>query len=168
MAYRVLLLSVMLTACGPLGPVPGGKLDGELASGPERDWSFTDTYKTVQLETRPDDPYSINVWCVSVGRNLYVGAGQGASSTWARALLDDARARIRIGGTVYRVSTSRVTDPSEITSYLGALSRKYSDADGRLSDFQPGPDQQASAILFRLAPRPGNGAAQQGNEADRP
>ena len=95
-------LSAMLVSCGPLGPVPGGALNGELALDAPSDWSFSNAHKTIQLEVRPSDPYSVNLWCVASNGKLYVGAGQGASSVWARALLDEGRARVRIDTTLMR------------------------------------------------------------------
>ena len=46
-------------ACGPLGPLPGGHLSGELEPSPPSNWAFADDQKTVQLETNPSDPYSV-------------------------------------------------------------------------------------------------------------
>jgi hypothetical protein len=157
--YSFALLSWMFVACGPLGPLPGGEIDGALASTPAGDWSFTDAHWTVQLETRPGDPYSVNVWCAAAGGRLYVGAGRGGSSTWSRALLDNPRARVRIGTVLYEVTAIRVADDAEIETYLDALSLKYSSSDAELSDFQPSSDQPPSAVLFRLEPVSGDGAA---------
>ena len=140
--------------CGPLGPLPGGALDGEPASAAPVDWSFSDAYDTVQLEVRPSNPYSVNVWCVAKGDALYVGAGRGAASTWAQALLDDPRARLRIGATLYDVRTVRVTAVPEIQAYLEGLEEKYETLEADVSDFQAESDEPASAILFRIAPAP--------------
>ena len=35
-------------------------------------WTFTNEVDTVQLETRPGDPYSVNIWCVAIEGALYV------------------------------------------------------------------------------------------------
>jgi hypothetical protein len=163
--YPFLLIGIF-TACGPHGPLPGGRLEGEQTSAPARDWSFTDAYWTIQLETRPDDPYSVTVWCVAADGNLYVGAGQGASSVWARALMGDDRARVLIGEAIYEVSATVVADPAEILIYLDALSKKHGGSDAALSDFQSESDQPPTAILFRLEPRSSSDAALEGVEAD--
>ena len=149
---RVLLLSALLVSCGPLGPLAGGRLHGDLASTPPGDWSFSDAQKTIQLEVRPTDPYSVNVWCVAMGASLYVGAGRGESSVWARALLEDPRARVRVGTLLYDVIATRITDVAEIQAYLVLLSKKYGTlgSQAQLSDFQPDSDSPASAILFRV------------------
>ena len=153
LGFRVLLVSVALLACGPLGPLPGGELDGEPSSSAPVDWSFSQAHETVQLEVRPHDPYSVNVWCVATRGKLYVGAGQGESSFWARALLEEPEARLRIGTTLYDVIATRVTDTAEIEAFLDGLAKKYEISDAQLSDFQTPSDERPSAVLFRLDSR---------------
>ena len=155
-AIMAALLGALLVSCGPLGPLAGGRIDGERAATPPADWLFSDAHQTIQLEVRPADPYSVNVWCVATGGSLYVGAGRGASSVWARALFDDPRARVRVGTLLYDVIAARVTDVAEIETYLEALSEKYGSlgSQAELSDFQPDSDNPASAILFRLDASP--------------
>ncbi len=150
--FLVITLSAMLASCGPLGPMPGGELNGELALDTPGDWSFSNAHKTIQLEVRPSDPYSVNLWCVASNGNLYVGAGQGASSAWARALLEDGRARVRIDTTLYAVVAQRVMAPDEIQTYLKALGAKYESSQAHPADFQPDAGTPAAAILFRLDP----------------
>ena len=54
------LLAGAVAGCDePFFLLPGGALDGAPAPVPD-DWSATDDVKTVQLETRPADPYSVN------------------------------------------------------------------------------------------------------------
>ena len=63
MTFRFLPLLPILIAFGCNGPVvllPGGKLNGETRPVPA-DWAFAGDYGTAQLETRPEDPYSVNV-----------------------------------------------------------------------------------------------------------
>jgi hypothetical protein len=155
----MILASMFSVACGPLGPLPGGSLAGKVAGTPSGGWAFSDAHKTVQLEVRPTNPYSVNVWCADVRGRLYVGAGQGASSTWARALLEDPRARIRIGAVIYEVTAARVASTDEIREYLDSLASKYESSDATTSDFEPTEDRPASAILFRLDPRARSEAA---------
>ncbi len=143
-------LLFVCAACGPLGPVPGGRLSGQVVSTPVTDWTFLNDQPTIELETRPDDPYSVTVWCVSLGSRLYVGAG-GPRRRWANALLQDPSARVRVGGSLYPRSAVRVTDRAEIEAYVNALARKYPDTDASLQDFLP-LDAEPAAILFRLDP----------------
>ena len=51
----------LFVGCGPFVLLPGGRLDGSPAPTPSN-WSSTSEVDTVQLETRPEDPYSVNIW----------------------------------------------------------------------------------------------------------
>ena len=117
------------------------------------DWSFSQAHEIVQLEVRPHDPYSVNVWCVATHGKLYVGAGQGESSLWARALLEEPEARLRIDTTLYDVIATRVMDTAELEAFLDGLAEKYEISDAQLSDFQTPSDERPSAVLFRLDSR---------------
>ncbi|MGH0036576.1 MAG: hypothetical protein ACQGVK_16235 [Myxococcota bacterium] len=140
----VFALTLMGVACGPMGPIPGGELSGAEAAPPD-DWAFSDATETVQLETRPADPYSINVWGVGLGPHFYLAAGEGQASTWARHLVADPEVRLGVEGRLYPLRATRVEDPAEIERVLAAMQEKY--------DFVPDPEQRAQAWLFRLDPR---------------
>jgi hypothetical protein len=144
---RAALLSLvpLVLACGPVGPVPGGRLSGPVAEHPIRDWSFTAPIKTVQLETLPDAPYSVNVWGVASGSSFYVASGEGAASRWARNIETDPRVRLKAGDEIVELKATHVADASEIDAVLVRLKAKY--------DFEPTPEQRAKAWLFRLDPR---------------
>ena len=119
-----ILAVVLLAACEPLWVIPGGALGGD-ESAPPGDWSFTDAVDTVQVETRPADPYSVNVWGVTVGRYFYVAASRGGESPWARAMDEDGLVRLRVGGAVYPLRASRVVDEAELGAVSEAYVRKY-------------------------------------------
>jgi hypothetical protein len=137
--------ALALAACGgPLGWVPGGRLDGTLVTTPVTDWSFTDSVQKIQLETSPDDPHSVNVWCVAKDEHLWVTAGS-HTSTWAQNVLADPRVRVRVGENVYERLAVPVTDPLEAKLVISLYEKKYHyarDEHGFL-----GPTQ------FRLDPR---------------
>ena len=97
----------------------------------------------IQLETRLDDPYSVNLGCIDAMDSLYVGAPDPEDSRWVANLLEDPRVRLRIGETLYELQAVRVTDPGEFTFVERRLHRKY--------DYQP-PRIQAPGWLFRLDP----------------
>jgi hypothetical protein len=136
-------LASFLLACGPLVMVPGGELSGTTQPTPP-DWAFTDEIETVQLETRPDDPYSVNVWGVAAEGRLYVAAAD-PGSRWAQNIGEDPRVRLKLGEDVYELRAVRTEDPAERDAFLAAVKRKY--------DFEPDPDQESQAALFRLEPR---------------
>ncbi len=134
----------LLLGCDPLVMVPGGALSGTVKPIPE-DWSFSDAIETVQLETRPSDPYSVNVWGVGIGEIFYVAAGD-AESRWALNIAEDPRVRLRLGDDVYELRATRTQASAELDVFLAALKEKY--------DFEPEPDQREASALFRLEARP--------------
>ena len=138
------ILSLMLGGCGPIVMIPGGELSGEVVTVPE-DWSFTDAVDTVQLETRPDDPYSVNVWMVVAGGVPYIAAGGGAESAWPTHIAADPRVRLRVGERLYELRAVRTDAEAERTAFMEAASAKY--------DFDPSGEDTDAAVLFRLEPR---------------
>jgi hypothetical protein len=139
-----LLLALALVGCGPLVSIPGGELSGDLAPTPT-DWAFTDAVSTVQLETRPSDPYSVNVWAVAAEGALYIAAGSGAESAWAGHIQADPRVRLRVEESIYELKAVRTEEEADRTAFLEAAKRKY--------DFDPAGEDTESAFLFRLVPR---------------
>lgn len=145
MRSRILLTVALFFAagCGPLVMIPGGALSGEVKPVPA-DWSFSEAIDTVQLETRPDDPYSVNVWGVAIGPHFYIAAGR-MTNQWAENLRADPRARLRVGDDVFEVAAVEVDDEAELEAVLAALQKKY--------EFEPDPEDRAEATLFRFGPR---------------
>lgn len=137
------LLLIGLVACDPLVMIPGGELSGDTQPVPEN-WSFTDEVETVQLETRPDDPYSVNIWGVGVEGDFFIASGK-SDNAWARHIATDDRVRLRVGETIYEMRAERDDSTEGKERFLTAAKAKY--------DFEPEPDQASEAILFRLVPR---------------
>ena len=146
----MLCAALLLAACGPLGPFPSGELSGELESEPVSDWAFLDAHETVQLETRPDDPYSLNIWIVRhsgrayISTSLILGEENPAERAWVQHVGADPRVRLRVGSTLYERRAVRVLDPGEAAAALDALLTKYEVDPGERSD---------GAWIFRLDPR---------------
>ena len=72
---RLLLPMLAAFACG--GPLPflsGGDLEGEVRPSPS-DWAFAGDSGTAQLETRPEDPYSVNLAYTLLDGALYLRVG---------------------------------------------------------------------------------------------
>ena len=116
------LLSLAL-ACGPTLLLPGGELSGT-PSTPPSDWSSTDEVSTIQLETRPDDPYSVNIWAVGIEDKLYVHAGANRAA-WVENMESDPDVRVRIEETIFDLRASRVEDQSEFDAFANAYDAKY-------------------------------------------
>lgn len=136
-----LLFFVLLSACGPIIMIPGGAIEGTSRAVPDN-WSFTDDVEVVVLETRPSDPYSVNVWAVAAGEHLYIAA---AGSTWADYIQDDGRVRLQVDEQVFDLKATATDDEAELALFLAAAKKKY--------DFEPDADQRTSAVLFRLEGR---------------
>jgi F420H(2)-dependent quinone reductase len=140
----VLSLCLALAGCGgPLGMIPGGTLEGTVESGTVEDWSFTHGVQKIQLETRPGDPYSVNVWCVAQGPNLWVTAGREAN-TWSKNLEADPRVRVRVGERIFERRAVRVIDPKEVELVLSLYEEKY--------DYERSPNGVGHPTQFRLDP----------------
>ncbi len=146
MRYAALFsLSLLALGCQPTGPVPGGSLSGEVATGLPADWSFADEEMNVQLETRPSAPYSVNLWGVAIGDRFYLASGRGGEANWVEHIAEDPNVRLRVGDTIYELRAVRVDDDAEGERFLQALKRKY--------DWEPSTRERENATLFRLNPR---------------
>jgi len=136
-------LSTLIGCSGPFLLLPGGELEGPVAETPD-DWAFSDEVSTVQVETRPEDPYSINIWAVALGDSLYLHAG-GNRTAWVENLEQDPRARVAIEGTLYEVAASRVEDPAEFARFADAYEQKY--------DVRPRNENIDEIYVYRLGAR---------------
>ena len=115
---------LVATGCEPTFVFAGGELSGTERPMPS-DWAFTEDFDTVQIETRPADPYSVNVWGVSVNRNFYVAASDAGEAAWARAIEAEPRVRLRVGGDIYPLLAKRTEDPQELADVTDAYVDKY-------------------------------------------
>jgi len=139
-----LALAAAVAGCGgPCVLLPGGALEGPTVATPDG-WSFTDAVDTVQLETRPADPYSVNIWVIALGGDLYVHAGANRS-TWVEHMEADPNVRLRVDDSIYELAASRVDDQGEFDRFSDAYEQKY----GR----RPRNENVGEAYLFRLSPR---------------
>ena len=146
MSLRIVtsLLAVLAVACnGPFGLLPGGRLDGETRSVPAN-WERIGESGQMQLESRPDDPYSVNVNFTVVDGELYVNAGDNRAE-WVEHIEADPNVRLRIDGTVYELRAERVTDADEIARFGKAWTRQ--------SMFLRDPTQFEEVWIYRMVPR---------------
>jgi len=140
----VLAIALTSAACGgPFLLLPGGELDGEVAAVPA-DWTFTDEISTIQIETNPADPYSVNIWAVGIDDALYLHAGANRAA-WVEHLDSDPRIRARIEDKIYELASTRVTDAGEFTKFADAYEQKYG--------VRPRNENVAEVYLLRLAAR---------------
>ena len=146
------VLAAALLGCGPIGPFSGGELSGDVGTHAVADWSFLDEHETVQLETRPDDPYSINIWIGHLDGSPYVvtslilGEEDPAERAWVQHVQSEPRVRLRVDGVLYERLSVRVEDPAEAEAVRRMMITKY--------EVEPGQDGRTEgAWIFRLDPR---------------
>ncbi len=118
MSVRLILLLLVLAASGCNGPfllLPGGSLAGEVKAAPT-DWAFAGDFGTVQLETRPEDPYSVNLAFTVLDKRLYINAGD-TETQWVKNMAANSLVRLRMDGVIYLLRSVRVTDTAEIAAF---------------------------------------------------
>jgi hypothetical protein len=119
----VALLTTMSGCAEPFIVMAGGELAGEVADPPV-DWSGYKDEEIIQLETRPEDPYSVNIWMIARGPDLYVATGDDPTR-WTRNIDENPDVRVRIQGMIYELEASRVEDVEEKTAIGGEYVAKY-------------------------------------------
>ena len=118
------IATLVVAGCEPTFVFAGGELSGTERPTPT-DWGFTEDVGTVQIETRPTDPYSVNVWGVSVNRRFYVAASDAGDATWVQAIEAEPRVRLRVGDDIYLLLAKRTEDTEELAEVTDAYVGKY-------------------------------------------
>lgn len=165
MRIASICLTLLATACGPkLFVVPGGELQGTLIAGPVENWSFTDDVKRLQLETRPEAPYSIHLFGVSSGEAIYVASqgwravmgGGTQNARWVSYVAADPRVRLRVGTRLYERQAIPVKRESELARVKQLFQKKYRE-DAENWGFWQHQDHEGNApLVYRLEPRDPN------------
>jgi len=138
-----LLLSMLVCGCGPFLLFPGGKLDGPVKPTPAS-FAFASDAGTIQLETRPADPYSVNVAGAVVEDGLYVSGGD-TRNRWVENIEADPLVRARIDGSVYELRARRVVDDAELRAFAVAWMN--------LGSWARDPTKLGEVWVYRLEPR---------------
>ncbi len=151
----VLIGAAFLAACSePLSRLSGGELSGAPASPPAH-WS--DVPEVVQLEVRPAEPYSVNVWCVLVGNDLYISTSSDESK-WIGLIRSDSEVRLRMGEALYPLRAVEIGDaPAMRAQVRDAYIAKYGSSDGLFGLNRLRRNQASKAVeegfVFRLERR---------------
>jgi hypothetical protein len=109
---------------GPLGPFPGGPMDGVIVTDAAVDWSFATDLQTLALQTS-DPPRSRSVWLVVHEGALYVPSGSSVAERWPHELARDPVALLRIEERLYLRRAVRVSDPALLTVLWRKVANKY-------------------------------------------
>ena len=113
-----LIIAIALTALsacgGPFLVFPGGELRGEVVDGLVTDWSFVED-RFLDLETRPENPYSVELNYIVRDGRLYIDPAEGRS--WLEYLRADRRVRVRFDGKIYPLTAVLVGRPGELEGF---------------------------------------------------
>ena len=141
--HKMIILVLALSGCTGYIPFSGDRLDGVLSESPS-DWSAIAATKIIRLETQTSDPYSVNLWVIGLGENLYVHSGD-TLTTWVEHMQTDPRVRLGHAGKIYELTASRVIDTQEFADFVGAYEAKYGNP--------PRNANLSEIYLFRLVAR---------------
>ena len=117
MLTRVTIIAVLLLACGP---IPGGTLSGEMAPVPS-EWTqvVRDDRAFCEIESRAQDPHSIQLECFVFEGALYVQSHRWALASWwpveswATIWIEAPEVKVRIGDAVFELTAVHITDLEE-------------------------------------------------------
>ena len=99
----------------PCDFTPGVLLFGDQADEQITDWSFANDVPLCQIQVGGLLPYSINLNCMATSAGeLYLSCSVCDTKRWAGIVVDNGRAKMRLDGTVYPATVTRVMDPDEL------------------------------------------------------
>jgi hypothetical protein len=142
-------------ADGPSILFPGGAFTtGEIYTGPEPDWRFTDDISVIELQT--DEPLSSRrTWIMESNGKIYVPSGYMRSflgriwKDWAfQAAEGDGYGAIRINGVRYPRRLVRITGGPELDGVVAKMRQKYAPVTREAIE-------AGDIWIFELAPREG-------------
>jgi endo-beta-N-acetylglucosaminidase D len=106
--------SFLCTGCStPFLTLPGKSLQGDEAVA--ESWEFASAYTIMQLETRPQNPYSVYHLVVLKNNNLYINAAE--RRRWHDYIKQDPNVRVKLGDKIYRARAVEVTDPEVLDDF---------------------------------------------------
>ena len=122
------LLVLRVIGLDPHERRPGLWLKGNVVTSPVTDWSFTDRYQTVKVQTRSSYllPHSVTTFCIAYNGQLYLATTRPETRQWSRNVARDPHVRLKIGDQLFDRTLSVVTDPAEREAVLQARAKKYS------------------------------------------
>ena len=122
----VVFLACLAGCQTPFLVFSGGALPGPVAQADS--FAFAAEHSLLQLEVRPEKPYSVYLRVVARDGELYIDAAE--KRRWHTYLKQDPNVRVKLGGAVYLATAVRVDDPAITEQFL------------------------AGRTIYRLVPRP--------------
>ncbi len=127
------LILVRAIGLEPRERSPGLWLSGEVVTTPVTDWSFSDEFEHLFVETRTwyFIPHSVTTYCTTYNGELYLtstypqAAEFPGNRFWNHNVVRDPRVRLKIGDRIYERQVSLVTDPAEKAAVLESKAKKY-------------------------------------------
>ena len=128
-----ILIAAVSTGCmDPKDRRPGLGLRGEVVTESIHDWSFSNDYQEIYLETQTwyQVPHSVTTVCAGVGDKLYVPSvyfegGAWPDKFWNGNVHSDPNVRLEMGDKIYERQAIVIEDPAEKQAALAALAAKY-------------------------------------------
>jgi hypothetical protein len=129
----VALLVLRVVGLDPHERRPGLWLAGEHVTAPVNDWSFTDQYQTVMVQTQSwyGLPHSVTTVVVAHDGQLYLtstyppGGQFPRDRLWNKNIMRDPHVQLKIGTKLYDRTLALVTDPAEKDAVLESKAKKY-------------------------------------------
>ncbi len=133
LALVIALLSLRLFGFEPRDGRPGLWLAGDLVTEPVTDWSFTDRFGEIYLQTNTvyGIPHSVTVWCAVHDGDFYLFSSyRGGGSfpdkrAWNRNVLRDPRVRLKIGDRLFDQRLRHIDDENTRAPVYRAFLGKY-------------------------------------------
>ncbi len=121
------LLVLRVIGLDPKERRPGLWLKGDVTTTAITDWSFTDQYKTVKVQTSSWYllPHSVTTFCIAYNGQLYLATTRIETRQWSKNVARDPHVRLKVGDQLYDRTLSVVTDPAEREAVLQARAKKY-------------------------------------------
>jgi hypothetical protein len=129
----VALVTLRIVGLDPQDRRPGLWLKGEVVTQPVTDWSFTDQYPNIFVQTRSwyGLPHSVTTTVTAHEGKLYLtsvyrpGGRFPDDRLWNRNIMRDPHVRLKIGDRVFERTVALVTDPAEKDAVLAIKAKKY-------------------------------------------
>jgi hypothetical protein len=129
----IALVALSITGLDPKERRPGLWLRGEVVTTPVSDWSFTDRYPNIFVQTRSwyGLPHSVTTTITAHNGQIYLtsvyrpGLEFPRDRLWNKNIMRDPHVRLKIGDQVFDRTVALVTDPAEKDAVLATKAKKY-------------------------------------------